>query len=189
MANLDAPQGLQPIRHRNGAPYSGSGSLYHVPASNASAIAPGDPVTVTGTSDTRGIPDVALSTAGAGNAITGAVIGITNGEGVLLRDSALTLAASTEGYLLVEDDPDVVFQAQATTIAVTDVSSNANLQSGTASIGRSGWEVDGTSYGTGNTLQVKVLRVVREESNEVGDNAKVEVMINNHTQAHNSTGV
>lgn len=190
MANKDIPQGLQAIRHRNGAPYNGAGSLYHVAAAHAGEIAPGDPVTVTGTADTRGIPDVDISTAGIANAITGVVIGITNGEGAVLQDDSPTLPTLTEGYLLVEDDPDVVFEAQVSvSIAVTDISSNADLVAGAASINRSGWEVDSTTFGAGATKQVKVIRLVRVEDNEIGTNAKIEVMINNHTQAHNTAGV
>lgn len=189
MANNDNPQGLQAIRHRNGAPFNGSGSLYFVDAAHAGAIAPGDPVTVTGTADSTGIAAVDISTAGDTNPITGIVIGRTNGEGTLLQDDSVILPATTEGYLLVADDPDIVFEAQATTIAVTDVSSNAALVAGAASVNQSGWEVDGATYGTAATLQVKVLRLVRSVDNEVGANAKVEVMINNHTQAHNTAGV
>ena len=189
MANIDKPMGLQAVRHRNGAPFNGAGSLYYVDGTNSAAIAPGDPVTVTGSADAFGIPAVDLSTAGDDNAITGAVIGRTNGEGVLLQDDSPTLPATTEGYLLVADDPDLVFEAQTTTIAATDISGNANLQAGTSSLNLSGWEVNGTAYATTATFQVKVLRLVRSVDNELGANAKVEVMINNHTQAHNSAGV
>lgn len=190
MANNDNAMGLRPIRHRNGAPWNGAGSLYHVPAANGSALAPGDPVIVTGTSDSLGIPDVVLITAGATNRITGSVIGRTNGEGTLLQDDAVTLPTLTEGYLLVADDPDIVFEAQMSgAFAITDVSNNANLLSGTAALGKSKWEVNSTGIAATATLQVKILRAVRRVDNEVGVNAKVEVMINQHTQNANSLGV
>ena len=200
MANTDAPRGLVPIRHRNGAPYNGPGSLYHVPASNSTTIGTGDPVTVTGTADSNGIPDVARSSAGGTNAITGAVIGRTNGirnstgEFTLLRDDNVALPASTEGYLLVADDPDVVFEIQSDgDVAATDISSNANLTSGAINtFGQSGFELDSTSFATTATHQLKVLRVVQRDGNSLdnsGTNAKLEVMINNHTQTAGTAGV
>jgi hypothetical protein len=190
MANSDNALGGRPIRHRNGAPYCGSGSLYHVAAAHAGEIAPGDPVTVTGTADSLGIPDVDISTAGAGNLITGFVIGRTNGEGTVLQDDTLVLPATTEGYLLVEDNPDVVFEMQMSgAFAVTDVSEDASLSAGAAVLGKSKWEVDSGTIGTGATSQVKILRAVRRVDNEVGANAKVEVMINQHTQTAGTAGV
>lgn len=191
MANSDSPRGFRPIRHRNGAPYSGSGSLYHVPVTNGSILAQGDPVIVTGTSDSLGIPDVVLATAGATERITGIVMGRTNGEGTVLQDDLIALPTLTEGYLLIEDNPDVVFEGQMSgAFAVTDVSNNANLLSGTSSVnGVSGWEVDSSGIAATATLQVKILRAVRRTDNEVGANAKVEFMINQHTQNANSLGV
>lgn len=190
MANTDNPFGLRAVRHRNGAPYNGSGSLYHKAAGDATPLAPGDPVIVTGTADTTGIPTITRATAGATNRITGVVIGRTNGEGTLLQDDTLNSPASTEDYLLIEDNPDVVYEIQADgAVAVTDISSNANLIAGMAVEGKSAFELDSTSFGTGATLQLKVLRLVRDVNNEVDTNAKLEVMINLPTQAPDSVGV
>lgn len=146
MANSVAARGLKPIRHRNGAPYNGGGSLYHVSSTYATAIAPGDPVTVTGTADANGIPTVARTAAGAGNATTGVVIGRTNGQGTLLQSDALELPASTGGYLLVEDNPDVVFEVQMDgAFAVTDISNNTNYTAAAASsLDFSGFEASST---------------------------------------------
>jgi len=52
MANTDAPFGLRPIRHRNGAPYNGAFNHYYVASSYATALFVGDPVVKTGTSNT-----------------------------------------------------------------------------------------------------------------------------------------
>lgn len=190
MANSDAPQGLVPVRHRNGAPYSGSGSLYYVAAAHAGIINPGDPVTVTGTASALGVPAVDISTAGDTNPITGIMISRINGDGTVLQDDTVPLPATTEGWILVEDNPDVVFRAQVSvSIAATDISNNADMVAGAAVNGRSGWEVDSATFGAGATKQVKVIRLERVQDNELGTNAKIEVMINNHTQAHNTAGV
>jgi len=193
MANTDNPFGLRAVRHRNGAPYNGSGSLYHVAASDSQVIAPGDPVVVTGTADTNGVPTVTRATAGDGNLITGVMAGRTNGpvnlndEGIVF-DTTLNTTASTEQYILVHDDPDLVFEAQfAGTLAATDISNNANLSAGVAIEGRSRFEIGAVSALA--TAQVKILRLVRDVENELGANAKVEVMINQHTQTAGTAGV
>ena len=190
MANANNPSGLRPVRHRNGAPYNGSGSLYHVASTDSQVIAPGDPVVVTGTSDANGIPTVTRATAGDGNLITGVMLGITNGESAtgVIFDSTLNTVASTSQYILVEDNPDVVFEAQFSgTLAVTDISNNANLSAAAPLAGKSQWQVGAVSALA--TAQVKILRLVRRENNEVGEFSKIEVMINQHTQAEGTAGV
>lgn len=199
MANTDNPRGLLAKRHRNGAPYNGSVSLYHVPSSNSTPLAPGDPVTVTGTADSNGIPDVARTTPGTGNAITGVVRGRasgvprnSNGEFTVTFDDTVTLPTSTEGYLVVEDNPDVVFEIQCDgTPAATDISSNANLAAAVDpnALGYSQFELDATTFAVTQTHQLKVLRLVQRSDNELGQFAKLEVMINQHTQAPNTAGV
>ncbi len=194
MANADQPTGLKPIRSLGSSYYTGGGSVYLVSSTFATAIAKYDPVIVSGTSDADGIPTVVLATAGTTNRVTGSVIGriqSPTGRDVLLQDDPVAVAASTGGYILVADEPFTTYEAQMDgAFAVTDVSSNANLTSGTASaIGISGWEISSTSLGAGATLQVKVLRAVQGEDNEVGANAKVEVMLNLAGNASDSVGV
>ena len=109
MANADNPIGLRPIRKLGGQVYSGSGSLYHVASGDSQVIASGDPVILTGTADTNGIPTVTRASAGATNRITGVMNAITNGEGTVLQDSPLNTVASTSQYILVHDDPIIVF--------------------------------------------------------------------------------
>jgi hypothetical protein len=73
---------------------------------------------------------------------------------------------------------------------VTDVSNNVDLVSGSlnTSYGRSGWQADSTTFGTGNTKQLKVLRLAQRPDNAPGTNAKLEVEINLHSQ-RNPLGV
>lgn len=44
MANIDAPFGLRPIRHKSGAPYNGAVNPYYVASTYATALFIGDPV-------------------------------------------------------------------------------------------------------------------------------------------------
>lgn len=191
MANADSPKGFRPIRMLGGGVYNGSGSLYHVAVGDAQVIAPGDPVIITGTSDTTGIPTVTRGSAGATNRITGFMIGITNGEGTVLQTSTLNTITLTSQYILVEDNPNVVFEGQVTAaFAVTDIGGNADMSAAASpGDGISGFEVDSTTFGVGATKQLKVIRLVRRVDNEVGTNAKVEVFINLPTWANDVVGV
>ena len=53
MPNPNLAQGLTPVRYRSGAPYNGAANIYHVPATDGTALFLGDPVIhVTDASDT-----------------------------------------------------------------------------------------------------------------------------------------
>lgn len=197
MANVDNAFGLRPLRDANGAPYNGSGSLYHVAVGDAQVIAPGDPVIVTGTAEAGGVPTVTRATDGATERITGVMLGLSQGNsgldgtGGFTHDSAQNTVTLTSQFILVEDNPKTVYEAQCSAgFAVTDVSANADLLAAASpSDGKSGWEVDSSTFAVGATLQVKVLRLVQREDNEVGANAVVEVFINLPTQANDIAGI
>ncbi len=189
MANSDNPNGLSPVKYLSGAPYNGAGNVYNVAAGDSVVINPGDPVIMTGTADANGIPTVRKATAGAAAAITGVMLTITPGEGTVLQDDPLSTIASTNQYILVSDDASVVYVVQASgTIAVTDIGQNANLLIPVSSVeGKSQTEIGSTSaLATG---QVKILRLNNVVDNEIGEFAKLEVLINLPTLASNSVGV
>ena len=196
MANADSPFGLRPVRKAGSAYVTGGGNLYHVAVGDAQVIAPGDPVTVTGTGDAFGIPDVTRSTDGATEEITGIMLGIANGEALLDGtgginfDTTLNTVTLTSQYILVEDDPSVTYEVQVDgDMAATDLQSTADLIAGAPEQGKSTWEVDSTSFDTGVTGQVRILRVKRVVDNELGEFNVVEVLINLPTNIHNNAGV
>lgn len=191
MANSDSPQGLRPVKYLSGTNYTGAGNVYHVASGDSVVINPGDPVIVKGTSDTRGIPDVSKATAGATNRITGVMISMTNGEGTVLQDSNVSTTASTSQYILVSDDPNVVYDVQVSgAFAVTDVSNTADLLIPVSTIdGKSQAEVNSSAMAVGATGQVRILRLRDVENNEVGTNANIEVVINLPTTANDIAGV
>ena len=119
------------------------------------------------------------------------MISRTNGDGTLLQDSTLNTVASTLQYILVEDNPSVVFEAQVTAaFAITDIGSNGNIVVGTSTLdGKSICEVNSTGFATTAAHQVKVLRLVRAVDNIVGTNSRVEVLLNNHTEANSAAGI
>lgn len=206
MANTDAPFGLRPIKHKGGAPYTGAANPYYIPSTYATALFIGDPVIKTGTANTAevtepgagkfipgSLPEINKATAGDGNAITGVIVGFSPDPDNLSRSYN---PASTERIAYVCDDPDVIFEIQADgAIAATQVGLNAVLiytNSGSTTTGLSGVELDTSSDAPAADAsnQLTILRVVNRTDNEAGSaNTKVEVKINQHTEANNVIGI
>lgn len=187
MANTNAPFGLRPVCHLDGSPYNGQARLYSIASSYAVALAIGDPVISSGTSDTNGIPGIAL--AAATGPIRGVIVGLGTKEGLIADPSKLdstVRAASTVGvgYALVVDDPTVIFEVQevgtGTALAATEIGLNTNLVLGANNGYVSGWQVDNNTEDVTATLQVRLLGLVRRPGNAFGLYAKHLVMINAH---------
>ena len=208
MANANAPRGLIPYRRASGEPYNGSANIYYVPSSYGTAIYVGDPVQiVTASADLQGIPAVQVITAGNGTdsgiatyGLIGAMVGIVSGgEPIVGITQASTVyhPASTAGYILVADDPDLLYMVQengnmggASPAAgsVPGPGKNVDLVSGSGSTvtGYSGWQLGSASLST-NALQMRVLRMLEQGDNALGTNAKWLCRINLN-QITNTTG-
>lgn len=200
MANTDAPSGLKPIRHRNGAPYNGAANPYYIPSSYATALFVGDPAIKTGTSNTTAIegmqagtlPEINKATAGDGNALTGVIVGFGVDNNLLDTPSN---PASTERIVWLADDPDLVFLVQDDASAILDATSvglNANLvftHAGSTTTSRSGVELDATTPSADASNQLTIQRLHYIENNELGINAGWEVKINQHTEATGVIGI
>lgn len=190
MANANTPFGLRPVRHRNGAPYSGAATRYYVPASDSTALYLGDPVILAGSADADGVATVTRATAAGGAYVLGSVVGVEP----VTRDSPAYREASTARYVWVADDPDLVFEIQEDAVggalAAADVGLNADLIAGTGSAitGLSAFQLDTSTKATTNTLQLRILGFKQAVDNEIGANAKVLVTINLHA-LRNLTGI
>lgn len=183
MANVDNPRGLAPVSTLSGAPWNGKTRRYKKEASVI--LAPGDPVVLTGSAEaTTGIPLITRATGSEGTptTITGVVVAI---EPNLSDLSKKHMAAADTGYVLVCDDPDVLFEVQddadSDTFAVTDVGQGGDLVVGNANttLGHSIVELDTSTIGS--DAQVRIMGKVQREDVEVGANAKLLVKINEHT--------
>jgi hypothetical protein len=179
MANVDAPNGLRPVKHLDGSPFNGATNRYYVPASDGTAIFVGDAVKSAGSADADGVASVAQ--AAAGDSIRGVVVGIEPET-----DESLNYrAASTERYVYVADAPDLVFEVQEDSVggalAAANVGQNADLVVGTGNttVGTSAMELDSSSAAA-TTAQLRILGFAQREDNEIGTNAKVLVAINEH---------
>lgn len=200
MANSNVATGLRAI-NQNGTPWSGQGMLCSVPSSQAGNIFLGDPVVALGGTDAFGCPLVGIATAGAGNAILGAMVSISNGPAgsgfTVTRDLPVYRQASIANYIFITDDPNCLFEVQEDSnggaiAAATGGFANGNLVAGSGSTvtGFSGWQLQSSSVSSSanTTYQVRLLGLVRAPDNAIGVNAKWVVRLNN-PQLWSTTGV
>ena len=191
MANSDIPSGLKPVKTLSGSPWNGKANVYFIPATDTTAVFVGDAVKSAGAADATGkVPTVAQCE--AGDAVRGVVIGFGDDPNIMINPdnpNRTHRPASTAMYLLVVDDPNVIFECQdAGTPTAADVGLSADIvvSAGNATTGLSGMEVSDTKAATAATL--KLLRLVNREDNELGANAKWEVLIAEH-EMNLATGV
>lgn len=125
MANSNRPFGLRPVKHRNGADWDGRANQYFLHSSNTDAIRVGDVVTKNLTlaqiDPTYGLPSV--SKAASTNIIQGVVVGVGTSYGGPYAnpadlDAVYAPATKTRHYyLLVCDDPGVIYEIQEQSVA------------------------------------------------------------------------
>jgi len=192
MANVDTPRGLKPVRYVSGAPYNGAANLYYMPASDTNAAGYlGALVKPAGSADANGVPSVTANVA-TGNPVIGVIVGVEPllGAGANGRDSTNYRVNSTERYVWVADDPNLLFEVQEDgeggALAATNLWMSADLTgftSGSASTGLSAIEIDSntaTSSGDG-TEDVVIVGFAQRPDNELGSQwGKFLVRLNNH---------
>lgn len=187
MANANIARGLVPLREAGSGVHNGGLNMYYHPSSDATALYIGDPVVKNGSADGAGVPGCVR--AAAAGPITGVVAGFVP-DGV--TDRAGYGAASTAYYVLVDDDPDAIFEIQDNTgIAAADVGLNASmtLAAGNAYSKRSGVTLDAATKATTATLPLKIVGLRPTPGNDFGAYNKLMVKINVHTEAQASAGI
>lgn len=202
MANNDIKMGLRPLKALSGEMRTNN---YYVPASYATDLFIGDPVVITGTANTSNVltsgkrfaagslPEINKATAGDTNAWTGVIVGfLPNFENF----SRTYNPASTEAVAVVADAADQEYLIQeesaGTPLAATSVGLNANLvfaEAGSTITGFSGAELDTSTPAGTATFQLKILRLLDEIDNTIGQHAKWVVKNNNSTQSNATIGV
>lgn len=192
MANANAARGLIPYANMSGAPYNGAVRTYAVPVGNATALFIGDPVNlIPNSSDGNGVANVVIATAGSGHQVLGTFQGIANNAGQttipLLQSQTPYLAASQAAYVMISDDPFLLYWAQEDSVGGAMVSGapggNVNLVAGSGSTfsAYSGWQLDSSTLsqgGSDTTLQARIIELLQEADNAVGVNAKWLVKLN-----------
>lgn len=199
MANSNAPFGLAPVEYLSGSKWNGQARRYYIPSSDTNAYAIGDPVTLAGSADARGIASVILATPGSG--MIGPIVGMGgllyggfSGDPTNLNTTVIPATKTKAYYVLVADDPNIIFEAQeigtGTAFAATDVSLNCNMVAAANSGYLSSWVLDNTTETTTVTLDVKLLGLSqRNPNNTFGAYAIWNVLINNHKYRGGSVGV
>lgn len=184
MASVSRINGFRPVKTITGAAYNGQANLYFVPASDSTVIMVGDAVKLAG--DARaatGAPTV--TRAGATDAAVGIVVGIlftgvgdlTNVPPVTNLNTPVYRAASTDRYLLVCDDPNVVYETQyaGTSVAAATITANVGLNgqfvttAGNTTTGASGMQLDSSGLATTATLPLKIVGFPNRPDNIPGD--------------------
>lgn len=194
MSSVSRINGLRPVKFITGAPYNGQATAYFLPSSNSDVVMVGDLVKLAG--DARspsGVQTIARHAGGATEAAVGVVVGILfSGMGDVQNvppvdnlNTPIYRLASTNRYVLVADDPSLVFETQTSgaTFATADVGLNAEMDvaAGNTTTGASGMTLDLATKATTATLPMKIVGFPNRPDNQIGDTfTNAYVMINNH---------
>lgn len=191
MANVDSPFGLKPVRDLNGAPYNGAVEIYSTASGDGTAIFVGDPVILSGTSQTiNGVIYRDVDQAATGNVIAGVVVAVLPET----RDSLTYRAASTVRRLAVAP-PNLIYEIQevsgGTALTANDIGLNADfvVGSGSTTTGYSGVELNNATEATTNTLDLQIVDFINRADNEIGEHAKWLVRINRSQRANQVAGI
>lgn len=176
MANTNGPFGFRPVR------LAGGGDVrtteYSIASSLGTAIYLGDPVQMTGTGTN-------IAHAEGGNVDN---IGVFAGCSYVNEQGRPTWShywpansLFTKVVAYVWDDPNLIFEAQADTLAEGDIGALADWDDGTGSslTGLSGRSLVASSTGT-TGKSMRILRLTPIPDNAYGAYAKVEVMFVEH---------
>jgi hypothetical protein len=198
MANTDRPFGCIPVRHLDGSPWNRAVRPYLFDQSNAVYI--GDPVKLGGTAGAAGVFVNGINCEGmpnadraaAGDTLLGVVVSFSPLQSNLETLHKAADATKRIGYVV--SAPDVIYEIQedsvGNNIAVTQVGNNFDMAAwGAPSAGSiSAVELDSSDATGTATAQFRLLRMVARPDNELGTNAKWEVLINEHV-FKSTTGV
>jgi hypothetical protein len=201
MANAATPFGLMPVKYMSGAPYTGGGNVYYIPSTDTVAYYIGDPVALLGvegtqTADADGIPSILkVSTSGI-TLWLGTVVGIlpvrgsasNQGTSLALEQVNIPATKSRDYYVLVADDPNLIFEIQGDSTATNQTAAkstyNADITVAVPSAGgQSATVVQSGTIALTATLPLKLMGLSRRKfqaGNAFGAYATWYCKINNH---------
>lgn len=191
MPNADNPNGLTPVCYVSGGPYNGAVNMYYIPASDTDAAGYiGALVKLTGGADANGVPAVTANVA-SGNPVVGVIVSVVPD----VNSSTIYRANSTARYVLVCDDPNVLFEIQEDgTTAATVAGATAigtGFTSGSTVTGRSALEIStaGISETSDTDDDFRLIRMVQRPDNATGANGRWLVRLNVHQYVNAAVGV
>jgi hypothetical protein len=155
--------------------------MYYVPATDNTITYVGAPMKLAGDADADGVPTVTTATA-TGQKLIGVCVAVLP---VTASDPTYRLA-STARYVLINDDPNTMYEVQCngtlTTTMIGNVCDFSTPTTGTAATGRSLVEalISSVSASGDGTEDFTILRAAPKVGNEIGADAKIWVRLNNH---------
>ena len=199
MANFIAPRGFSPSRYLNGANYNGAVNMYYIPSTDTSQYGVGDVVKSAAVADANGIPQVAK--AAGTDTVRGVVMGVlaVNPGAVSLVGTNVDLTVqnipATKGrdyYVLVADDPHIIFEAQddgAATLTAAASNKNASITvtNPTSPSQNSASTISAASVATTQGLNVKLMGLAQKPNNAFGVNATWLCIFNQHELGGSNT--
>lgn len=200
MASVSRINGFRPVKTITGAPYNGQANVYFMDSGDSTVVMVGDAVKLAG--DARaatGVPTV--TRCGATDVPIGIVVGILfTGVGDKINvppvndlNTPVYRRASTDRYLLVADDPNLIYEVQyaGTSVAAATITANVGLNgqftttAGSTTSGSSGMQLDSSGLATTATLPLKIVGFPNRPDNIPGDTYFIYyVMLNATSQSH-----
>lgn len=178
MTNINAPRGAQSFDNTLSSKFDLRVNKYVVADTDATPLFINDIVKTTGQSDFEGIP-IVTKISSQNDFIRGIVVSFEEDPEANLP---LYRKANTQRVVYVCDDPFIKFEMQVSgNFTQSDAGKKANISigSGNTAIGISTDQLDSTTF-TNNDAQLKILRLVERQDNELGTHAKVECTIFKH---------
>lgn len=204
MASVSRINGFRPVKNILGGSMTGQVETVFVPASDSTVIMVGDAVKLLG--DARaatGVPTV-TRVSGATDIPYGIVVGISfEGVGDLTNmppvndlNTPIYRRASTDRYLLVCVDPNMVYEVQyaGTSVAAATITANVGqngqflINAGSTTTGASGMQLDSSGLATTATLPLKIIGFPNRPDNIPGDTYFSYYVKLNTTQLATGTG-
>lgn len=184
MSSVSKINGFRPVKTL-AAPWGGQTETVFVPASDPTVIMVGD--AVVGLGDARaatGVPTVARLGSATGIPY-GIVVGISfEGQGDVTNvppvndlNTPIYRRASTDRYLTVCVDPNVIYEVQiagagpaaAAATALVGLNGQFTLTAGNTATGASGMQLDSAGTATTATLPLKIVAIPNRPDNIPGD--------------------
>lgn len=188
MANTSRLNGFRPLKYANGAPWNGAFRIYAIPAADGTAVYTGDLVKLYSGDTTDVVNFPTCIQAAASDALIGVVVGVLPDYSNL--NAAPYRVASTLRYVMVADDPNLLFEAQedgvTDPIELQDLGQNINfvVASGSTTTGQSGMQIDSDTHATTAALPLKLIEATKRADNELLADGQAYtrwvVKINNH---------
>jgi len=202
MANQVAPRGFVPARYLNGAAWNGATNLYYIPSTDNNQYNPGDAVKSAAGADANGVPQVVK--AGGTDTVRGVIVGIltANPNNPSLVGSNLDLTVQNtpstgktrDYYVLVVDDPQVLFELQddglsALTASAANKNASFTVTNPTSPQQNSASVLSTASVNTTQALNLRIMGLSQKPNNAFGAYAIWIVKFNQHELMGNTAGV